>query len=87
MTLAEQIAALKLPDMTLDERAKYLGLSMAQYEKYKTTVTADDLAFIEQARAIEALAPLWESGVEPYPSDVSVNRGRKRPLLRADREG
>lgn len=77
-TLAEQIGALTLPEMTEDERAKYLGLTPAQYEKHKTTITPDDLAFIEQARAIEALCPLWQSGAEPYPDDVSINRGRGR---------
>lgn len=76
-TLAKQIAALTLPEMTVDERAKYLGLTPAQYEKHKANMTPDDLAFVEQARAIEALCPLWQSGVEPYPSDVSVNRGRR----------
>jgi hypothetical protein len=77
-TLAEQVGALKLPELSPEELAHYLGLSMAQYEKYRETVTPDDLAFIQQARAVEHLAPLWESGVEPYPSDVSVNRARKQ---------
>lgn len=76
-TLAEQIGSLILPEMTDADRAKYLGLTARQYEKYKTTITPDDLAFIEQARAVETLCPLWQSGAEPYPSDVSVNRGRK----------
>lgn len=76
-TLAEQIAALKLAPMSEEEHARYLGLPPAQYEKYKGTVTQADLDFNEQARALEILAPLWRSGAEPYPSDVSVNHRRR----------
>lgn len=84
-TLAEQIAALKLPALSEDEFAKYVGLTPAQYAKYKLTMTDDDRAFCEQARAVEALCPLWQAGIEPYPSDVSVNRG-SRPKARKRRE-
>lgn len=79
-TLAEQIAALTLPPMTERDHAKYMGLSWGQFNHIKSLgkITDEDLAFNEQARAIETLAPLWESGAEPYPSDVSVNRRRGR---------
>lgn len=80
-TLAEQIAALNLPEMTEAEVAAYCGLSEAQYAKYKQTVTRDDAAFCQQARAIEMLAPMWAAGVEPFPSDVSVNRGRGKVAM------
>lgn len=82
-TLNEQIAALKLPEMTEEDYARYLGLSPAQYEKMKPTLTDDDHTFHQQARAIEALCPLWQSGVEPYPSDVVVNGRAKRKKRRA----
>jgi hypothetical protein len=77
-TLAEQVSSLNLPPMNEEELAKYCGLSMAQWEKYKPQVSADDLEMYEQMRAVELLCPLWQSGIEPYPSDVSVNRGRPR---------
>lgn len=78
MTLAEQIAALNLPPMTEEELAKYCGLTMPQWEKRKATIDRDDRAFCEQARAIEILCPLWQAGVEPYPTDVMVNKGRRK---------
>ncbi len=84
-TLAEQIASLNLPPMTDEELAKFCGLTSAQWEKYKLTVTPDDVDFCHQARAVEILSGHWASGIEPWPTDVSVNRGRarkkrKRPL-------
>lgn len=78
MTLAEQVASLNLPEMTDDELAKYCGLTPAQWEKHKPHISSDDRAFYNQARAVEMLCPLWESGVEPYPSDLMVDQGRKR---------
>lgn len=78
MTLSEQIAALHLPPMTEAELAHYCGLSMTQWEKRKDTIVSDDRAFCEQARALEILCPLWAAVVEPYPSDVMVNKARQR---------
>lgn len=86
-TLAEQIAALKVEPMTDEELAKFLGLTPAQAPLHLPKVTPEDRAVYEQMRAVELLCPLWQSGVEPYPSDVSVNRGReRRPKGRKPRE-
>lgn len=77
-TLAQQIAALKLSPMTDEELAKFMGLTPAQLERQKPTISAEELADYEHMRAVEILIPLWQSGAEPYPTDVSVNRGRRR---------
>lgn len=84
-TLAEQIANVKLPPMTDEEICVMAGLPKAHWGKYIATITSDERTFYEQTRAIEILLPLWIAGVEPYPSDVSVNRGpSKKPSRLSD---
>lgn len=86
-TLAEQIKALNLPSMTEDDLAHFAGLTVSQWKKYKPDFTPEERETCEQMRGVEMLCPLWQSGVEPYPSDVSVNRAlsrRKRANPQAD---
>ncbi len=77
-TLAEQIAALKVAPMTDEELGQFLGLPKALAATHVPTITPERRAVYEKMRAVEILTPLWQTGVEPYPSDVSVNRGRRK---------
>lgn len=82
-TLAEQVAALGLPPMTDEEMGKYLGLPPPIAAKHVATLTSEDRAIYNQMHAVEVLIPRWQSGIDPYPSDVSVNRGRGKKQRKA----
>ena len=80
-TLAEQVSALNLPPMTDGELSTYLGLDgTKEGPRILAGVTPEERATYDNMRAVETLIPRWQSGIDPYPSDVSVNRerGRKR---------
>jgi len=74
LTLEQQVAALVVAPMTDEELAEYLGLSPDQMSLYLPNVSTEERAMYDYMRKAEMLMPLWESGVEPYPSDAIVNR-------------
>jgi hypothetical protein len=77
-TLAEQVKSLNLPPMTQDELAVYCGLTPLQWSNLKVPIDADTVAFCHEARALEILLPRWQAGIDPYPSDVNVNKARPK---------
>ena len=85
-TLAEQTRALNLPPMTDEEMGDYLGLPRAVAAKHVAKLSPEERAVYDNMRAVETLIPRWQSGIDPYPSDVSVNRGNGRKK-KAAREG
>lgn len=78
MTIDEQIAALNIEPLTDEQLGEFLGLPKAFAETYVPRITPDVRAVYERMHKVEILAKLWISGAEPYPIDVTVNRGSRK---------